>query len=55
MSSRLQVRKIFIYQAFTPLIYNAGIILGALLLHRQLGVYSLAWECWAVPSSARRC
>jgi len=43
MSSRLQVRKIFLYQAFTPLIYNAGIILGALLLHRQLGVYSLAW------------
>jgi len=24
MSSRLQVRRIFIYQAFTPLIYNAG-------------------------------
>ena len=43
MSSRLQVRKIFIYQAFTPLIYNAGIILGALLLHRRLGIYSLAW------------
>jgi putative peptidoglycan lipid II flippase len=43
MSSRLQVRKIFVYQAFTPLIYNAGIILGALLLHRRLGIYSLAW------------
>jgi putative peptidoglycan lipid II flippase len=43
MSSRMQVRKIFIYQAFTPLIYNAGIILGALFLHRQLGVYSLGW------------
>ena len=43
MSSRLQVRKIFIYQAFTPLIYNTGIILGAVLLHRQLGIYSLAW------------
>ena len=43
MSSRLQVRKIFIYQAFTPLIYNAGIILGAVLLHREVGVYSLAW------------
>jgi putative peptidoglycan lipid II flippase len=42
MSSRLQVRKIFIYQAFTPLIYNGGIILGALLLHRTIGVYSLA-------------
>src|ERR1019366_3766457 len=43
MSARLQVRKIFLYQAFTPLIYNTGIILGALLLHRQVGIYSLAW------------
>ncbi len=42
MSSRLQVRKIFLYQAFTPLIYNGGIILGALLLHARLGIYSLA-------------
>jgi putative peptidoglycan lipid II flippase len=43
MSSRLQVRKIFLYQAFTPLIYNTGIILGALLLHKQLGIASLAY------------
>lgn len=43
MSSRLQVRKIFLYQAFTPVIYNAGIILGAFLLHRRVGIYSLAW------------
>ena len=43
MSSRLQVRKIFIYQAFTPLIYNTGIIAGAFFLHRRLGIYSLAW------------
>ena len=43
MGSRLQVRKIFIYQAFTPLIYNTGIILGAFFLHRRLGIYSLAW------------
>jgi putative peptidoglycan lipid II flippase len=42
MSSRLQVRKIFLYQAFTPLIYNGGIILGAVLLHKKMGVYSLA-------------
>ena len=42
MGSRLQVRKIFIYQAFAPLIYNAGIIGGAFLLHRWLGVTSLA-------------
>ena len=43
MGSRLQVRKIFIYQAFAPLIYNSGIILGALLFHRQLGVSSLSY------------
>ena len=42
IGSRLQVRKIFIYQAFTPIIYNTGIILGAVLLHRRLGVHSLA-------------
>ena len=42
MSARLQVRKIFIYQAFTPLIYNGGIITGAYVLHRQMGVFSLA-------------
>jgi putative peptidoglycan lipid II flippase len=42
MSSRLQVRKIFIYQAFTPLIYNGCIILGAYLLHARYGIYSLA-------------
>jgi putative peptidoglycan lipid II flippase len=43
MGSRLQVRKIFLYQAFAPLIYNLGIILGALLFHKQLGVSSLAY------------
>jgi len=42
MGSRLQVRKIFIYQAFAPLLYNGGIIVGALLFHRWLGVTSLA-------------
>jgi putative peptidoglycan lipid II flippase len=42
MGARLQVRKIFIYQAFTPVIYNTGIILGAIFLHRQLNVHSLA-------------
>jgi putative peptidoglycan lipid II flippase len=42
MSSRLQVRKIFVYQAFTPLLYNGGIIAGAVLLHNRIGIYSLA-------------
>ncbi|MGA1982488.1 MAG: lipid II flippase MurJ [Acidobacteriaceae bacterium] len=43
MSSRLQVRKIFVYQAFTPVIYNTGIIAGAFFLHRRAGITSLAW------------
>lgn len=42
MGSRLQVRKVFIYQATAPLMYNLSIIGGAFLLHRQLGVVSLA-------------
>jgi putative peptidoglycan lipid II flippase len=42
MSARLQVRKIFLYQAGAPLVYNSGIILGAFFLHRQIGIYSLA-------------
>ncbi|MBS1801048.1 MAG: murein biosynthesis integral membrane protein MurJ [Acidobacteria bacterium] len=42
IGSRLLVRKIFIYQAITPLIYNLGIILGAVFLHQRLGIYSLA-------------
>jgi putative peptidoglycan lipid II flippase len=41
MSARLQVRKVFAYQACTPLIYNGCIVLGAVLLHRRMGVYSL--------------
>ena len=43
MGSRLQVRKIFIYQAFAQPLYPLGIICGALFLHRQLGISSLAY------------
>ena len=42
MGARLQVRKIFLYQALMPVIYNGCIIGGAVLLHRQIGVYGLA-------------
>ena len=42
MSARMQVRRIFIYQALQSPLYNGGIILGAVLLHTQLGIYSLA-------------
>ena len=41
MSARLQVRKIFIYQALTPVIYNGSIVLGAVLLSHQFRTYSL--------------
>ena len=39
----LLVRKQFYAQAITPLIYNAGTIIGGLLLARRLGVSSLAY------------
>jgi putative peptidoglycan lipid II flippase len=42
MGSRLQVRKIFVYQACAPLIYNLCIVLGAVFLHKVIGVTSLA-------------
>jgi putative peptidoglycan lipid II flippase len=42
LGSRLLVRKIFLYQAVTPLIYNLGIIFGAVFLSKFFGIYSLA-------------
>jgi putative peptidoglycan lipid II flippase len=41
--SRLLVRKIFVFQAIQPLLYNFGIIAGAVFLHARLGVHSLAY------------
>jgi len=43
LGSRLLVRKIFTYQAFTPILYNLGIILGCVFLSRHIGIDSLAW------------
>jgi len=43
LGSRLLVRKIFLYQAFGPLVYNLGIILGGVLLSRYIGIDSLAY------------
>jgi putative peptidoglycan lipid II flippase len=40
--SVLLVRKQFAYQAVTPLIYNAAIILGGVVLAKSMGVSSLA-------------
>jgi putative peptidoglycan lipid II flippase len=42
LSAVLLVRKQFAWQAVTPLIYSLGIILGGILLHKELGVSSLA-------------
>jgi putative peptidoglycan lipid II flippase len=42
LGSRLLVRKIFLYQALTPLVYNLGIILGGAFLARRYGIDSLA-------------
>jgi putative peptidoglycan lipid II flippase len=42
LGSRLLVRKIFLYQAFTPILYNLGIILGGVCLSRRIGIDSLA-------------
>ncbi len=43
LGSRLLVRKIFLYQAVTPLIYNLAIIFGGVLLSKYVGIDSLAW------------
>ena len=43
LGSRLLVRKIFSYQALTPIIYNLGIILGGVFLSKRVGIDSLAW------------
>jgi len=42
LGSTLLVRKQFLYQAATPIIYNLSIIASGVLLHRRLGISSLA-------------
>ncbi len=43
LGSRLLVRKIFLYQAITPLLYNLFIILGGVFLASRYGIDSLAY------------
>ena len=43
LGARLLVRKVFLYQAITPLLYNLFIIAGGVLLASRLGIDSLAW------------
>jgi putative peptidoglycan lipid II flippase len=42
LAAVLLVRKQFAWQAVSPLVYNLGIILGGILLHRYFGVPALA-------------
>ena len=42
LGATLLVRKQFLYQAATPILYNVFIIVCGVLLHRKLGVSSLA-------------
>jgi putative peptidoglycan lipid II flippase len=42
LGATLLVRKQFLYQAATPILYNLSIIAFGVLLHRRLGVSSLA-------------
>ena len=42
LGSTLLVRKQFLYQAATPILYNLSIIGGGYFLHRRLGISSLA-------------
>ena len=42
LAAVLLVRKQFAWQAVSPLVYNLGIILGGILLHKYFGVPSLA-------------
>jgi putative peptidoglycan lipid II flippase len=42
LGSTLLVRKQFLYQAATPILYNLFIIAGGILLHKRFGISSLA-------------
>lgn len=42
LGATLLVRKQFLYQAATPILYNLSIIVCGVLLHRRLGISSLA-------------
>src|SRR6202162_1037337 len=43
VSAVLLSRRLFLFPAFGPLLYNAAIIVGGVLLSRQLGIASLAY------------
>jgi putative peptidoglycan lipid II flippase len=47
VSAVLLSRRLFLFPAFGPLLYNVFIILGGVLLSRSLGIASLAWGALA--------
>lgn len=47
LGSRLLVRRVFIVQAITPLIYAASVVLGGVLFARFWGIYALAYGALA--------
>ena len=47
LGALLLVRKQFLYQAATPILYNLSIIAAGVLLHRRLGIQSLAFGATA--------
>ena len=47
VSAVLLSRRLFLFPAFGPLLYNVAIILGGLLFSRQLGISSLAYGALA--------
>src|SRR5438445_11342659 len=47
VSAVLLSRRLFLLPAFGPLLYNAAIILGGLLLSRRIGIASLAYGALA--------
>jgi putative peptidoglycan lipid II flippase len=47
VSAVLLSRRLFLFPAFGPLLYNVGIIFGGVLFSRQLGISSLAYGALA--------
>jgi len=47
VSAVLLSRRLFLFPAFSPLLYNAAIILGGVLLSHRFGIASLAYGALA--------
>jgi len=47
VSAVLLSRRLFLFPAFSPLLYNAAIIVGGVLLSHRFGIASLAYGALA--------